>query len=314
VWFVVESDYDYEYDYEHEYEYEHDGMGWMIQEVVRSLRLKHILKNGFLFAGLLFSGHLLTFPDNLRVGLGFLCFTLVTWAVYLFNDIQDRELDRRHPVKQNRPLAAGRLAVPAAATAAILFAGGGLAGAWLLAPPFFAYVLGYVGLNLLYTRLLKHVVILDIMSIAAGFLIRVLAGCQIIGIQVSHWLLVCSIFLSLFLGFCKRRTELDTSDGAGRPILSEYTVLFLDQLIAVLTAGTILSFILYTVSAETIARFGSDRLILTTPFVLYGIFRFLYLIYVRRKGQDTAADLLADPPILVAVAAWAATAAAVIYF
>jgi 4-hydroxybenzoate polyprenyltransferase len=285
----------------------------MFIELVRSLRLKHAVKNGFLFAGLLFAQRLFVWPDNLRVALGFVCFTLVTWAVYLFNDIQDRALDRLHPVKKDRPIAAGRLPVATAAAAAAVFAALGLAGAWRLSPGFLAYALGYFGLNLLYTRLLKNVVILDIMAIAGGFFLRVLAGCQIIGVQVSHWLLVCSIFISLFLGFCKRRTELDSGGAAGRPILKEYSVLFLDQLIAVLTAGTILSYILYTISPETIRRFQTDGLIYTTPFVLYGVFRYLYLIDIRRKGQDTATDIIGDPPILLAVAGWVITVALVLY-
>ena len=285
----------------------------MVIELVRSLRLKHAVKNGFLFAGLLFAQRLFVWPDNLWVALGFVCFTLVAWAVYLLNDIQDRELDRLHPVKKDRPVAAGRLGVGTAATAAAVFAALGLAGAWRLSPGFLAYALGYFGLNLLYTRLLKNVVILDIMAIAAGFFLRVLAGCQIINVHVSHWLLVCSIFISLFLGFCKRRTELDSGDAAGRPILKEYSVLFLDQLIAVLTAGTILSYILYTISPETIRRFQTDGLIYTTPFVLYGVFRFLYLIYIRKKGQDTATDIISDPPILLAVAGWVLTVALVLY-
>jgi hypothetical protein len=151
------------------------------------------------------------------------------------------------------------------------------------------------------------------MTVAAGFFLRVIAGTQIIHVAVSHWLLVCGIFLSLFLGFCKRRAELQTGDAASRPILREYNLQFLDQLIAALTAATILSYILYTISPETVAKFKTDNLIVTAPFVLYGIFRYLYLIYVRSRGEDTAVEFFTDPPMLLAGAGWLAATAAVIY-
>ena len=281
--------------------------------LLQGLRLKQAIKNTFLFAGLIFSERLFHYPDNLQVLAGFGLFCLISWAVYLFNDIQDRELDRLHPVKRFRPVASGRLSVPAAAVASALLGSGGLVGAALLSREFGLTCLVYAGLNLAYSRILKNVILLDIMTVSAGFFLRVIAGTQIIHVAVSHWLLVCGIFLSLFLGFCKRRAELQSSDSASRPILREYNLQFLDQLIAALTAATILSYILYTISPETVAKFGTDDLLLTSPFVLYGIFRYLFLIYVRSRGEDTALELFTDLPMLLAGAGWLAATAIVIY-
>lgn len=285
----------------------------MAKHLIRSLRLKQIVKNGFLFVGLIFSRKFLVYPDNLNVFLGFCCFCLISWAVYLFNDIQDRELDRNHPKKRNRPIASGALPVAHAYGWCILLLIVGLIGSYWIAWSFFIYCVLYIVLNILYSLKLKHVVLLDIMAISAGFWLRVIAGTQIIHVQVTHWLIVCSIFLSLFLGFCKRRSEVNLTNNHSRPILKEYSTLYLDQLIAALTASVILSYILYTISDETIARFGTDALLLSAPFVLYGVFRYLYLIYCQDRGEDTASDLLSDRPLLLAAAGWMISVALVIY-
>lgn len=286
----------------------------MAKHLIRSLRLKQIVKNGFLFVGLVFSRKLWVYPDNLHVLLGFACFSLITWAVYLFNDIQDRELDRNHPKKKNRPIASGALPVPWAYAWYVGLTVAGLAGAYWIGLNFFYCCAVYVVLNILYSLVLKHLVLLDIMAISAGFWLRVIAGTQIIHVQVTHWLMVCSIFLSLFLGFCKRRSESNSANNQGRLILQEYSNRFLDQLIGALTACVILSYILYTISDETIARFGTDALLLSAPFVLYGVFRYLFLMYCMEKGEDTANDLLSDLPLLLAVAGWMITVALIIYF
>lgn len=279
----------------------------------RSLRLRQVVKNGFIFAGLVFSQRLFHFPDTVRVAAGFVLFTLVTWAVYLFNDVRDRELDRAHPVKSRRPVAAGTLPVGAAYLFAAVFVAAGLGGAFRLGFSFGICCLVYALLNVSYSLWLKNVVILDIMTIASGFFIRVVAGTRIIDVHISPWLLVCSIFVSLFLGFCKRRAELGVVSAESRPILKEYSQQFLDQLIAVLTSATILSYILYTVSPETVAKFRTERLILTAPFVLYGVFRFLYLMHTRKLGQDPAAEILSDPPLLITAAGWMIAVVAIIY-
>jgi len=282
-------------------------------QLAKSLRLKQVIKNSLLLVGLVFSRKVFDYPDNLRVLVGVGSFTLISWAVYLFNDIQDRALDRHHLVKRHRPIASGALPVPQAYFCCAVLLGLGLTLAAALNREFMACGLAYLGLNLLYSRTLKHMVLLDIMAIAAGFWLRIIAGTQIIEVAVSHWLMICSIFLSLFLGFCKRRAELGQDDTAGRPILREYSLAYLDQLIAALTAAVILSYLLYTISAETVARFGTDKLLLSTPFVLYGVFRYLYLLHCQDRGQDTASDLLSDPPLLLAAAGWVVSVVGVIY-
>jgi 4-hydroxybenzoate polyprenyltransferase len=286
----------------------------VILALVESLRPRQVVKNGFIFVGLIFGRRLFHYPDNVIVLAGFGLFTLLSWAGYLFNDLRDREQDRLHPVKSSRPIAAGRLPAPAAAAAAAGLAAAGLAGAFVLSRPFGWVCLAYAALTLAYSLALRHQVILDIMAIAAGFFLRVLAGTVIIGVRASHWLVVCAIFVSLFLAACKRRTELERQGGDARAILKEYDVRFLDTLIAALTAGTLLSYVLYTVSAETIAWFGTEALLATAPFVLYGVFRYLYLIYVRQQGEDTADALLADAPLLLAAAGWLASVALIVYF
>lgn len=271
------------------------------------LRPHQWLKNGFVFIGLLF-GHAWGDPAKLGQALGaFVAFCLLASAVYVMNDLIDREPDRRHPDKCRRPLASGAVGVPAAVGLglACLLGGAVVALAWGGAAPWtFA---AYVVLNVGYSLGLKHVVILDVFLIAAGFMLRILAGTLGLGIVPSHWLLLCGLMLTLFLGFAKRRAELEAMSGDGpghRRVLEHYTEELLDQFVAIAAAATVISYALYTVSAETVALHGTRWLIATLPFVLYGMLRYLWRLHARGGGGDPAAELLRDPHLLAATAGW----------
>lgn len=280
-----------------------------IRPLVRLLRPHQWLKNTFVLIGLLFghAGH-----DPVKVGqalAAFAAFCLLASAVYVMNDLIDREQDRRHPKKRHRPLAAGTVSVSAAVTLATLclLAGGVLAVFYAGSAPWIFLV--YVLMNLAYSLGLKHVVILDVFIIAAGFMLRILAGTLGIGIAPSQWLLLCGLMLTLFLGFAKRRAELNAllAESAGhRRVLEHYTAPMLDQFIGIVAAGTVISYALYTVSAETIALHGTQALIATVPFVLYGMLRYLWRLHQRGGGGDPAQELLTDPHLALASLGWLA--------
>jgi len=282
--------------------------------LIRLLRPHQWVKNGFVFVGLLF-GHAWRDPDAVALALSaFLAFCLLSSAVYVVNDLVDREQDRRHPDKCHRPLASGAVGVPAALVLAALCLAGGLGLAFgLFAGPglpasqapwlFVAYLL----LNAGYSAGLKHVVVLDVFLIAAGFMLRLLAGTLGIGIWPSHWLLLCGLMLTLFLGFAKRRAELNAlldESGRHRRVLDQYTAPMLDQFITVAAGATVIAYSLYTVSEETIALHGTPWLILTVPCVAYGLLRYLYRLHRAGGGGDPARELLTDPHLLGVFALW----------
>jgi len=277
--------------------------------LISLLRPHQWLKNGFVFVGLLF-GH--AWNDPLKLGqalAAFAAFCLLASAVYVMNDLVDREQDRLHPKKKARPLAAGTVGIGAAQALAVACLLGGGAIAWLWAGSAPWVFLAYLLLNVGYSYGLKHVVILDVFIIAAGFMLRILAGTLGIGIAPSLWLLLCGLMLTLFLGFAKRRAELEAlqDEGAGhRRVLEHYTAPMLDQFIGIAAAGTVISYALYTVSAETVALHGTRGLIATVPFVLYGILRYLWKLHSRGGGGDPAQELLRDPHLLAATAGWLA--------
>jgi len=274
---------------------------------LRLLRPQQWVKNGFVFVGLLF-GHAWTDPVKLEQALAaFAAFCLLASAVYVMNDLIDREQDRLHPEKKNRPLAAGTVGVSAAVVLALacLAAGGAVAWLWAGSAPWI--FLAYVALNIGYSAGLKHVVILDVFIIAAGFMLRILAGTLGLGIAPSQWLLLCGLMLTLFLGFAKRRAELNAlpAENAGhRRVLEHYTAPMLDQFIGIAAAGTVISYALYTVSAETVALHGTRGLIATVPFVLYGMLRYLWRLHRQGGGGDPAQELLTDPHLLAATVGW----------
>ena len=284
--------------------------------LVRSLRPQQWTKNLFVFAGLLFSGHLLDRAAWPPAVAAFLIFCGLSGAVYLVNDVLDRAADAQHPIKRHRPIASGALSTSVALGAALVLAGVCVAGATAINGQLTLAAVGYVVLLATYSAALKHYVIIDVLTLAAGFVLRAVAGAVAIGVPISHWLLVCTTLLALFIGLSKRRHELTLlNEGAAghRPILQEYSPYLLDQMISVVTAATLVAYSVYTISSETAGRLGSDRLGLTIPFVLYGIFRYLYLVHQRNKGGSPSELLLTDRPLLVCVALWVAAVVLVIY-
>jgi len=286
------------------------------QALLESLRPGQWVKNGFVFAALIFSRSLTDWHRNLIVTLAALFFALISSAVYLFNDILDAPEDRNHPVKRRRPVASGRLSVRKAALASGLLACTSLAGAWVLDHRFFLVMVSYAGINMVYSWLLKRLVLLDAFVVAAGFVFRVVAGGVVIQVQISSWLIVCTTMVALFLALCKRRHELvilgeEAADH--RPILADYSPYFLDQLIAIVTASTVMSYALYTLSPDVRAKFPGKRLELTIPFVLFGIFRYLFLVHQKERGGDPARVLVSDPVLISVVLMWAAVVILIIY-
>ncbi len=288
----------------------------MIGALVRSLRPAQWVKNTFTLAPLVFARDLF---DPTALGRGaavFVAFCALSSAVYLVNDVRDRENDRRHPLKRHRPLAAGTLPVWVALVAALVLAAGSLALAWRLGGGVVAVFATYAVLNLLYSAGLKHVVILDVMIIAIGFVLRVLAGGFAVRVAVSSWILLCTIFLALFLAFSKRRHEivlLAEEAPEQRKVLADYSPTFLDQMINVVTAASVVSYALYAVSPETTARFHSQALVYTVPLVLFGIFRYLYLIYQAPDERNPTEAVLTDLPFLLNLALWGALVVWIVY-
>jgi 4-hydroxybenzoate polyprenyltransferase len=281
-----------------------------------SLRPGQWTKNLLVFAGLVFGGRLLNTDAVAAAAIAFAVFCALSSAGYLFNDIRDREVDRRHPLKQSRPIASGQLSISAALTLAGILAAIALSMAAAISPGLAVVATAYAVLLALYSVLLKNLVIIDVLTIAGGFVLRAIAGAVAVRVPFSAWLLVCTTLLALFLGLSKRRHELVLLGEAAvdhRRILHEYSPYLLDQMIAVVTASTLIAYTFYSISAETAARLGTPRLGLTIPFVLYGIFRYLYLVHQRHGGGSPAAMLLTDRPLLACVALWIATVATLLY-
>ncbi|WP_334157848.1 decaprenyl-phosphate phosphoribosyltransferase [Oryzomicrobium sp.] len=280
----------------------------MFRPYLQLLRPQQWVKNGFVFVGVLFS-HSWGQPDLLRAALlAFAAFSLAASSIYVGNDYMDREQDRLHPRKRRRPLAAGTVQPGAALALGLACAVAGLALAASVSGPLFLVIAAYLGLNLGYSLGWKHVPVLDVSIIAAGFMLRILAGTKGIGIVPSYWLLLCGLMVTLFLGFAKRRAELNALEdeaGSHRKVLNDYDTVLLDQLIAICAAATIVSYSLYTVSAETVALHGTRYLVYTVPFVVYGIFRYLFLLHRRGGGGDPTTEIL-DPHLLVTGALWLA--------
>jgi len=283
---------------------------------VQSLRPAQWAKNLFVLAPLVFGDLLLNERAALRALIALLAFCCASSAVYLINDLRDREEDRRHPLKCRRPLAAGTLGVPAAVTAVIALIAAALALAVWLGLPFSTILGAYLLLNVLYTLWFKHMVILDVMSISLGFVLRVEAGAQATGVEVSRWLFLCTTFLALFLAFSKRRHEITLLAGAAsgqRPVLDHYSPAFLDQMINVVTASSVVAYALYAVSPETVQKYHTQDLVYTIPLVLYGIFRYLYLMYQRPGERNPTEAILRDPPFLINIVLWGLAVLWIVY-
>jgi 4-hydroxybenzoate polyprenyltransferase len=281
-----------------------------------SLRPHQWTKNLVVLAALVFSKHLFDLDAAVRAAVAFLVFCALSGATYLVNDLADLQQDRVHPRKKLRPLASGQLPAPLARGTSIALYAVGLATAAWLGGGFALAAAAFVGLNLAYSLGLKHVVILDVLAISLGFVLRAVAGALAIDVVFSGWLLVCTILLALFLSLAKRRHELvllSASAGEHRRILSEYSPYLLDQMISVVTASCVTAYAFYTMAPETVEKYQTDRLALTIPFVLYGIFRYLYLVHQREQGGSPTDLLLTDRPLLVAVALWVLVVAVIVY-
>ena len=279
------------------------------------MRPEQWLKNGFVLAPIVFSG-LIGDPDAwLRTVLAVAAFCAASSAVYLVNDVIDREADRSHPIKKNRAIASGEVSVTTAlVVAVILVAAAAVVSVWL-GGWFPAVLAAYILLVLLYSALLKRAVFLDVLVVAAGFVLRVVGGAVAINVPVSAWILVVAYLLALYLALGKRRSELVLLGGeAGnhRMVLGHYTLPMVDQAISVVLGATVLAYALYTVAPDTVAKVGSEGLLATVPIVLYGLFRYLYLLHRHELGGSPTRVLLTDRPLLVCVVVWLAVAAAVI--
>jgi len=284
--------------------------------LARSLRPEQWTKNLIIFGALLFGQRLLDVPSVLRAAAAFAVFCGLSGVVYLLNDVADREADRSHPLKRRRPIASGEVPVSAALGTAAILGVAALAAAFLLRVQFGVFATAYLALLAFYSGPLKHVVIIDVLTIAVGFVLRAGAGAVVIDVPISNWLFLVTMLGALFLALSKRRHELVLlADGATihRPILQEYSPYLLDQMISVVTASTLVAYAFYTINPETVEKFHTNHLSLTLPFLLYGIFRYLYLVHQKEGGGSPADTLVNDRPLLVCVALWATAVALIIY-
>ena len=303
------------------------GRAWLLKTKLRrleknmrtifaTLRPQQWVKNFVLFAGLIFSQNLGSLDLVLKTLAGFALFCLLSSSVYILNDILDVESDRKHPLKSTRPVARGEIKISTAVVLFVILALISLGLSAWLSPLFALTALIYFTLNLVYSVYLKHVVIIDVMCIAFGFVIRAVAGAVLIGVEISAWLVVCTTLLALFLGFGKRRHELlllETQATDHRKILTEYSPYFLDQMISVVTASTVVAYAFYTLSPEVELKLGTGHMDLTIPFVLYGVFRYLYLIHQKEGGGSPTRMLLTDRPILVNIILWLVAVILIVY-
>jgi len=271
------------------------------------LRPRHWVKNGFVFLGFLFANAWRQ-PQMLgRVLLAAASFSLVASGVYAFNDLLDREQDRNDPKKKTRPLASGAITATTAIAVSLVCWGAGIAVASAVSVRVIIVLLAYVVSNVAYSLGLKNVVLLDVFVIAGGFMLRILAGTVGVGIPPSQWLLLCGFMIALFLGFAKRRAELYTAagDGAGqRKVLNHYQPVLLDKMIVITATGVILAYSLYTMSPGTIQIHHTEALLYTVPFVMYGIFRYLFTLHYRATGVDPSLEIFRDPHILLSILGW----------
>jgi 4-hydroxybenzoate polyprenyltransferase len=293
----------------------------MMGAFVKSCRPREWTKNVLVFAGIVFSGHLFEPDYMLRALAAFVLFSFTASSIYLLNDLADREKDRAHPKKKHRPIASGALPAGAAvAGIALLALPSFLAGFWLGREFGIALVL-YFAINVAYSYKLKHSVIIDVLIISLGFLIRAVAGVEALrsidpAVVLSPWLLVCTFFASLFLAVAKRRSEillLESDAGAHRASLMKYSPALIDQIMSVTVGATVLSYALYTIWPDTVAKFGTDRLIYTVPFVAYGLFRYSYLVFQKGMGGNPAETLLADRAMGVNILLWLGAVLAILY-
>jgi 4-hydroxybenzoate polyprenyltransferase len=284
------------------------------------MRPKQWTKNLIVFVAVVFAGRALILADALHATLGFIIFCFLSSSVYVLNDVMDAEHDRLHPDKKHRPIASGKISRGAGAVLFVVFAAASLtASFWVLGWKFGACAVTYFVLNLAYSFGVKKVVIVDVVVIAVGFVVRAIAGIYAIlsepG-QISEWLLICTFFLALFLGFSKRRgeiTDLSENAVAHRPILASYSPKLIDEIIAVTTASSVMSYSLYTIWPGTVARLGTNKMVYTIPLAVYAIFRYLYLIHKKGKGASPSSILLQDRPLQIDIVLYVAAVFCILY-
>ncbi len=286
-----------------------------VRGAIRMLRIDQWAKNAFVFAGVLFTGRLAD-PASLRAAAGaFLAFSLVASAGYVHNDVLDRDADGRHPRKRFRPLPAGEITIGAARVLQVVLLLVGLALAFWIDRRVGVVVAAYALLTAAYSLWLKHAVVLDVLAIAVGFVLRVVAGCAAIHVSPSKWIVLCTLMLALFLGLGKRRHEASLLGARGaehRLVLTRYSLPFLDQLISIVSALTVMCYIMFTMWPETVARHGTTDLVYTVPLVMYGLFRYVALVYQEDGGADPTSTLLTDRHLLAAIALWAVVVVAIL--
>lgn len=285
--------------------------------LVVAMRPRQWIKNGLVLAALVFARQWSDPRACLAAALAFIAFCCLASFTYLLNDIRDLDEDRLHPTKRHRPLASGNLRVPSAAVAGLILLGAGLVLGFAVNMPTGAVGATYVAITVLYQLSLKDVVILDVLAIASGFVLRAVAGATAIRAEISPWLLVCTVQLALFLALGKRRQEivlLGDQAPNHRASLAHYSTYLLDQMIAVVTASTVMSYALYTISERTVSIVGSTNMLYTLPFVIYGIFRYLYLIHTQGEGDAPDRLLLSDKPLLLAVLLYVIAVLIILHF
>ncbi len=284
--------------------------------IIRALRLYQWTKNLLVLAALVFSKQLFI-PEQVATALvAMAAFCLAASATYLFNDIMDIEKDRAHPEKCGRPLPSGELSIAAAWAMLVFLFASGLALAYAINTGFLGALLFYMVLTISYSLVLKQIIIVDVMALALGFVVRAMAGALALNVDFSNWLVVCTLFLAMFLGFSKRRHEillLEEGARSHRRVLSHYSVNYLDQLILVVTGGAIITYTIYTCSPEVVENFGTDKLYFTVPFVVYGLFRYIHLVHHHAEGGDPSSTLFTDWALGANVVLWAIACALIIY-
>lgn len=285
--------------------------------LIKTMRIHQWSKNFLIFAALIFSKNLSNTDLALQAVVAFCSFCLLSSAVYVFNDVLDVDKDRLHPKKRNRPIAAGKVPIPAAIGCAVLLGILSFVIAWGVDRGIQLSLIlgGYLLVNVFYCLVLKRVVIADVLTVAVGFLLRIKAGGVAVSVPLSPWLILCTFFLASFLAICKRRSELAlTENSAGaRTVLADYSFPILDVLVAVTASVSIMTYALYTVAAETVDQFGTTGIIYTLPVVLFGVGRYIFLVYQRKEGEDPAAVILTDGGIILAVILWLAMAIFAVY-
>lgn len=289
-------------------------------DLIKIMRPWHWIKNCFVIAPLLFSGQITSLTQSIKSTVIFVAFCCVSSATYIINDICDREEDRHHPVKKLRPIASESVKISTALILSLLLIFSGLiisiTMSWKVSFIIFIYII----ITILYSLSLKKIVILDVMILSIGFVFRVLAGSLAISVIPSHWLIVCTIMISLFLGFVKRRAEIvglnsySISGGTSRTVLNDYSIEFLDQMIPIVASATIVCYALYTVDLRTSDVFGSRAMVITVPCVIYGITRYIYIVYHHKRGEDTTRILLKDIPTIINIIIWGMLAFIVITY